>query len=173
MSIIKFQILSIIFIVLLGSFLHFTYELSGNNPIIGTFSAVNESVWEHLKLAFFPTLITTLIGFFIFKDDIPNFLCAKTLSMIFSILFIPIFFYTYTYILGSHNVVIDILSFILSVFIGETIAYLYIINDYPCNSKIALFIIGLLTFIFILFTFTPPKLDIFQESTTGIYGIKK
>jgi len=32
--------------------------------LIASFSAVNESVWEHLKLLFFPMLLTTIIGYF-------------------------------------------------------------------------------------------------------------
>ncbi len=173
MSILKFQILSIIFIIIVGSLLHFTYQLSGNNPLVATFSAVNESVWEHLKLAFFPMLITTIIGYFVFKDTIPNFLCAKTLSMIFAILFIPIFFYTYTNILGTHNLFLDILSFILAVIIGESLAYFYIIYGLPCNTSLSIFTIISLLLCFIIFTFAPPHLPIFQEESTGIYGVSK
>ncbi len=46
-KILRYELFGIIFIVLLGSSLHFTYELSGENPLVGAFSAVNESVWEH------------------------------------------------------------------------------------------------------------------------------
>ena len=76
---IKFQIFSAIFAIILGTILHFTYTWSKNNSIVGLFSAINESTWEHLKLLFFPMLITTTIGYFIFKDTFPNFLCSKTI----------------------------------------------------------------------------------------------
>ena len=36
--------------------LHELYKWTGENPIIGLFSPVNESVWEHLKLAFYPVI---------------------------------------------------------------------------------------------------------------------
>ena len=60
-KIIRFQIFSVIFTWILGTILHFLYEWSGDNKIIASFSAVNESTWEHLKLVFFPTIprITT------------------------------------------------------------------------------------------------------------------
>ena len=51
-----YEIAGIAFIILLGSALHFTYELSGESPIVGVFSAVNESVWEHMKIAFSPQI---------------------------------------------------------------------------------------------------------------------
>ena len=59
-----FEIVSTIFIMILGTLLHFTYKWSNNNVIVGTFSAINESTWEHLKLIFFPMLIILIIGLF-------------------------------------------------------------------------------------------------------------
>lgn len=43
--------------MILGVVLHFTFEWSNNNILVGTFSPVNESIWEHLKLLFFPMWI--------------------------------------------------------------------------------------------------------------------
>ncbi len=59
----KWLIFNIIFIIILGSLSHFIYEWSGYNKIIGIFVAVNESVWEHIKLAIFPALILMLIQY--------------------------------------------------------------------------------------------------------------
>ena len=61
----NYQIFSVIFTFILGTLLHFTYQLSGRNEIVGLFSAVNESVWEHLKLLYFPMLLTKTISFLI------------------------------------------------------------------------------------------------------------
>ena len=60
----NYQIFSIIFTFILGSFLHFTYAFLGNNPVVAIFSSINESVWEHLKLLFFPMLLSIIIGYF-------------------------------------------------------------------------------------------------------------
>ena len=60
-KILKYQIFSAFFTIILGTLFHFTYEWSGNNAFVGTFSSVNESTWEHLKLTFFPMLITAII----------------------------------------------------------------------------------------------------------------
>ncbi len=45
---------------LAGSALHFLYDALPN-PLTALISPVNESVWEHLKLLFFPTLATALV----------------------------------------------------------------------------------------------------------------
>ncbi|MCI8518676.1 MAG: hypothetical protein HFJ51_00655, partial [Clostridia bacterium] len=60
----SYQIFSVLFAFILGTLLHFTYKLSNNNMLVAAFSAINESVWEHLKLLFFPMLLTTIIGYF-------------------------------------------------------------------------------------------------------------
>ena len=65
----KFKMLSVVgfFVIsIIGTILHFTYELSGGNLIVATFSAVNESVWEHLKIAVMPVFIWTIIELFVF-----------------------------------------------------------------------------------------------------------
>ena len=49
-----FTVIGILFTIILGSLSHFFYGWSGNFFLVGFFSPVNESVWEHLKLLFFP-----------------------------------------------------------------------------------------------------------------------
>ena len=78
--VIGYKIVGTIFIVILGSALHFTYELSGKLAIVAAFLAVNESVWEHLKLAFWPSLIWLLLEYLPVKKLTNNFLMAKTLG---------------------------------------------------------------------------------------------
>ena len=65
----NYQIVSAIFVCILGTLLHFTYKFFGENNFVASFSAVNESVWEHLKLLFFPMLLTTIIGYFCIENS--------------------------------------------------------------------------------------------------------
>lgn len=91
----RFQIFSLLFTYVLGTILHFTYEWSNENSIVALFSAVNESTWEHLKLLFFPMLITTIIGYFYLKtekDEYNNFLCARIKGILCALTFVVVFF---------------------------------------------------------------------------------
>lgn len=169
-SILKFEILSTIFIIILGVILHFTYEWSNNNYFVGTFSAVNESTWEHLKLVFFPMLITTIIGHFIFSKDFKNYLCAKTQGILLAMSFIVIFFYTYTGIIGTNFAILDIGSFFVAVILGQFHAYKIIENGISSNNKISLIILIVLLLCFVMFTFYPPEIGVFKDSVTGSYG---
>ena len=48
-------VIAIIFISVIGTLLHFMYEWSGHNKVVSLFAAVNESTWEHIKIALTPT----------------------------------------------------------------------------------------------------------------------
>ncbi|MCR5146687.1 MAG: DUF6512 family protein [Clostridia bacterium] len=170
-KLLRFQVFSTIFAIILGTLLHFTFEWFGNNIVIGAFSSINESTWEHLKLAFYPILIATIIGTFLYKDIQPNFLCAKTIGIITAISFITGFFYTYTGILGRNIAIIDISSFIIAVILGEYVSYRLIKSNYQCNNTISILTLLALTFCFIFFTYYPPKIALFQDPITGLYGI--
>lgn len=160
----KYQIFSAIFASILGTLLHFTYELSGENALVASFSAINESVWEHLKLLFFPMLLTTIIGYFYIGKSIPNFLCSKTLGILASISFIIIFFYTYTGIIGKSIVFIDIASFFIAVILGEYLAYKLITNGFKCNNILAIIILTTVLICFIVFTYFTPNIGVFRDS---------
>lgn len=88
-------ILGMIFISLAGSVLHFAYEGSGHNKVVSIFSTVNESTWEHIKIALTPTFLWNILDGLIYFSN-PNYLLAKFLSLLTILLAIPMLFYTYT-----------------------------------------------------------------------------
>lgn len=167
----NYQIFSVIFTFILGTLLHFTYELSGENNIVALFSAINESVWEHLKLLYFPMLLTLIIGYLYIRKNVPNFLCSKVIGIITAILFTVIFFYTYSGILGKNIAFLDISSFFVATILGEYVAYRLMTNAVKCNKKIAIFVLIVIGICFIAFTYCTPQLGIFKDPITWQYGI--
>lgn len=172
MNIKKWRNISIIFSIVAGVILHFLYEWSGRNPIVGAFSAVNESTWEHLKLAFFPMLVIAVIGYFLFGKNISNYIKGKSIGIIVAISFITIFFYTYTGIIGDNFSIIDIASFVIAIILGEMCAYKIILNENNNNEQFYLSIIGVLLICFVAFTYYTPKINYFKDPVTGGYGIE-
>ena len=67
--------------ILAGSALHFLYDL-WPNPLTAVFAPVNESVWEHLKLLFFPVLVYTLFEIIVLFKVSGSFLTARVLGVI-------------------------------------------------------------------------------------------
>ena len=173
-KLIKAQLIVILFSLILGTLLHFTYEWSGENAFVGSFSAVNESVWEHLKLVFFPMLIAAIIEYFFVKDVSKNYVEAKTIGIFTAISFVIVAFFTYSGIIGTSLIVIDILIFILSIILGEYVAYRLMKRkdeSTVATEVLAIIILTLLFIFFIIFTYLPPEVNLFRDVTTGLYGI--
>lgn len=160
----RFHIISFILVSILGILLHFTYEWSGENTFVGFFSAVNESTWEHLKLIFFPMILTTVIGYFYIGKENENYICGRVKGILAGIIFIISFFYTYTGVLGENIAIIDIASFFIGVIIAELVSYNIInLKDYNCNKTISGLSLILLLICFIIFTYNAPNLGIFKD----------
>jgi len=172
MKIKTWQILTVIICIILGVFFHFTYEWSRENIIVGIFSAVNESTWEHLKLAFFPMILMAVIGYFIIGKSSNNYWFAQALGIVTALGFIVVFFYTYTGIIGINVDVLNIASFVIGVILGEFVTYKILTSRKTYNAElISIIFIIILLFSFILYTFSPPRIGLFKAPLTGKFGI--
>lgn len=170
-SVLKFEIISTIFIMVAGTLFHFTFGWANDNSLVGIFSPINESIWEHLKLLFFPMLISTIIGYFYIGKLIQNYLCSKVLGIILSMSFIVVFFYTYTGIIGINFTVVDIGSFFIAVLLGQYVTYKKMKSQFSCNNLISIIILLILYLCFFIFTFFPPHIAFFKDPLTGMFGI--
>lgn len=158
---------------IIGTLLHFLFEFSGGNFLVAIFSAVNESVWEHIKIAVIPTYVVAIFKLAIIEERKCNLWISLFFKVITLIILIPLLFYGYQMILKTESVVIDIAIFYISIVVSEFIEYL-VQKNRNISAKLEdifkylnLFLIG----IFVLFTFLPPKLDIFKDKTINKYGI--
>jgi len=166
------EIVGTLFIIFLGAAFHFTFALSGNNPIVGAFSAVNESIWEHLKLPFWPSILWLLITMYPLRKIVSNLFFSKTIGIILMIVIIPVVFYSYT-AFTAEIFLVDIATFMIAVIIGQLVSYkLYKQTKVSkLTEVIAIAILALIAILFIAFTFYPPHLPIFMDSNTYQYGI--
>jgi len=177
-SVLRWEMWGILFIVLMGALLHFTFEFSGGWRPLGVISAVNESVWEHLKLAFWPAVFWTIIEFFFVrrtgKDQSSGFILAKAFGSYIMPLVIVIIFYSYTTFTGESLLAVDLASFVVAVIIGQLVSYNLWKSSRFSNALnplgLALFMIGIA--FFIIFTFWPPEIGIFRDPVSGNYGIQ-
>ncbi|MFP4662509.1 MAG: DUF6512 family protein [Halanaerobiales bacterium] len=160
----NWEVAGFFWIIIVGSLLHFTYEWSGQNPIVGTISAVNESVWEHLKLGYWSLFFFMLIEYRYLIHRVESFFLAKLSGIIAMELFIVIFFYSYTAILGDTILWLDIGSYIVGAFLCQLISFVLINREVPGiinNLSLVFFIV--LGVLFVIFTYYPPDLPIFKE----------
>ena len=175
-NIFRFLIFSSVFSFLLASLFHFAYDFFGQGLIFSFFFPTNESVWEHLKLLFYPMLIAAIIEFFFVKEIANNYIEAKTIGIFASICITTITFFTYTGIIGTNFLLIDILIFIFSIILGEWIAYKIMKKEEQSTTLTKILsgiIVGFLLICFIVCTYCPPEVNFFKDYTTGNYGIQK
>jgi len=59
----RWELAGIAVIFLAGSALHSAFDWTGHWRPIAWFAPVNESVWEHLKLAFWPGILYTMLEY--------------------------------------------------------------------------------------------------------------
>lgn len=170
----KIFIIGFLFISIVGSLLHFTYKLSKENKFVALFSAVNESTWEHIKMALSGLYLYSIIDYFFIGDN-PNYILSKVTSILTIIVLIPLIFYSYTKITKKPILVIDILSFYLTISISQLLGYIVIsLNPIPNSLSIIFKCIFLIIFIFYLSaTYYPPKNKLFLDPITKTYGITK
>lgn len=163
----KWIIITIVIIIILGTLLHFTHEWSNDNQFVGYFSAVNESVWEHLKLIIFPVIITCFIQLY-FNRIIKNFWTAMMLGIVIGMILITAIFYTYTgAISGDSIVAVDLLTFVFTAIIVAIVINVVFRSNRKCSQEFEilsfLIIIGIVGFVFYA-TYHPPNLPIFVSS---------
>ncbi len=115
--------LGILWTLVLGTLSHFFYQWSHENMLIGLFSPVNESVWEHLKLLFFPALTYMLIEQKVMGKAMPG-LFGKNLQGLFAgLLVMPLLFYGYTAFSGKSILWVDIGIFCVCVLLTFLLPY--------------------------------------------------
>lgn len=184
-SIVFFQFIGFLFVSISGVLLHYAFDWSGNSILIAPFSSVNESIWEHMKLMFVSLFVYAIIENHVTRGRIESFWCIKLFGVVLGIFLIPMFYYTYTCGLGITADWVNIATFFVVaaiVFVVETIHFgsggvgcgnicgmPY--SEFPCLSQgVALVILVILASIFVVFTFMPPNLPIFDDPVTGTYG---
>lgn len=161
---------------IVASFSHFAYNLSGKNLMVGLFSPVNESTWEHLKFMFFPFLLWWIVIYLIRnkKCEIPlnTWIVSAAVSLVLAPLSVVLLFYSYTGALGIESLFIDISLVFVCYFISLCIASHFLKYAKPNRWVIiSVIIIAAILIAFIVFTFSPPQLPIFYDTKAKIYGI--
>lgn len=170
----RLELAGFVFSCILGTLAHFFYEWSAGSTAVGLFCPVNESVWEHLKLIFFPYIIWSTVEFFCAKGKNINLFFSKLCGVLSGMLLIVFIYYTYTGATGNESMVADIASFFIGMAAAYLISYAIIKNcKYKGKASEILSFAALLVIaaVFVLFTFSPPLIPLFEDPVTKTYGI--
>lgn len=160
----RYALIGILFVIITGTLAHFLYEWTGENKIVGLFTPVNESVWEHMKLLFFPMLLYSIPAIQMLRKNNPCAVSSFCFGTLAGTALIPILFYAYTSLLGKSILPLDIGIFIISTVIAFYAACQLTLSCRLQSLTVALCIsVMLLALCFLLFTYHPPDLPIFAQ----------
>lgn len=164
----RYTIIGIFFVLIMGTLSHFLYDWSRNYYIVGFFTPVNESIWEHMKMLFFPMLLFSLFIILKFKGTYTYITSSLCFGILTGTLLIPLFFYAYTSVLGKDSFILDIGIFILSIIIAFWLSYKLTLSCKLEPYTLLLCCLVCSLFIcFILFTYHPPQTRIFENPTVS------
>ncbi len=166
------QIAGFIFVGGAGVLLHYLYDWANESPFVALFSAVNESIWEHMKLLFVPMLAFAMFEHRLVKKDYPDFWCGKLAGVLVGLTIIPSLYYLYTGGLGINADWFNIAIYFIAAAAAFYIETIFIKNRFRCilSSKISLIVIIAIAACFVIFTFYPVPIPLFQDPVTKLYG---
>ena len=113
----------ILWTLMIGTLSHFFYQWSGENFFVGLLSPVNETVWEHLKLLFFPALFYMLGEKVWLEERYPGRFCENLRGLWAGLAVMPVLYYGYTLFTGKDYLWADIGIFIISVLTAFLVPY--------------------------------------------------
>lgn len=159
----------------MGTLLHFLFDWTGGNAVVALFSAVNESIWEHMKLLYYPMLMFAFLEYSHWGKEIPGFWCVKLIGILTGLALIPTIYYTYTGILGVSADWLNIAIFFFAAAVAFYAETKLFGRQYPCwlSANKAFVILCMIGVVFTVLTFATPKIPFFQDPLTGTYGFQK
>lgn len=159
----KQYILAAVIAAVGGTALHFLYEVVPN-PLAALFSPVNESVWEHLKLLYWPTLAAAfaLSPLTEEKLNLWSGFFAALIAM-------PLFLTGLYYLLGALGVSglrVDIALYYITMVGGFLLAW-YVGTRHRLTRAAPWLLMAVILYgaFLILFTFAAPDWGIFRDPT--------
>ena len=170
----RWEIVGIIFIVAFGASLHFVFEWTDYWRPAALIAAVNESTWEHFKIAFWPSMIWAIIEYLSIRKDVNNFYIAKAAGFLIMPLVTAVLFYGYNAITGQHYLFLDVIIFIIAVITGQIISMCLLLRDkieVAWMRKLAIGILIMMTIAFATLSYYPMENFIFAHPENGEFGI--
>jgi len=174
-QIVTLDLWMIVPLFLLGSLLHFTYDWSKHNKFVAIFSAVNESYWEHIKIAFWPLFLLYLVEFISGGYKISSFIPAKIIALYTIPVAMIAIVYGYKSITKRNILALDIGSFLVVIAIAQVTGtqFLKELSASWLTILIGTFFLIVILISFLIFTRYPPKEpDLFVDPLTSEYGLK-
>ena len=168
---------SSVIIMLMSVLSHFMYKWSNYSEFVGMLSPTNESIFQHLKMIFFPIVLYYLITYIVYnrKYDIIfyKWILSAITTFIFTSAIVTSAYYVFTKGLSIESMIVDISALVLGLVLSSFLcAHLYVRsknqNRKVCNPIVIASLL-LLTFSISFFDKNPMKIDLFFDNENNTY----
>lgn len=155
----KLTLLAFVAATLAGACLHFLYELLPN-PLTACLAPVKESLWEHLKLIYWPSLAAFLL---LARREGRQSLGRRCLALLLAGAILLGAGYVYHVLLGGEGMLFDITLYVL------LMAGIFLLSPHLpskwCEKQweLLLLLAAALGGALVLFTFLPPRSTLFAD----------
>ncbi len=158
----------------IGSGLHSLYHILGENLIIGLFAPVNESIWEHSKMVIWPVILWWLLYYRFhgreYDIDKDRWYTGALGALLTTLIAMPALYYFYTAAFGVELLWVDILILLAALALGQFLGLHICRYGNGLPPALIILIFAAIILVFLLFTFYPPHIPLFQDAVTGEYG---
>ena len=174
-TIVAISLWMIIPLGIVGSVLHFLFDWTRHNRIVAVIAAVNESYWEHIKIAIWPVFLLQAILFSTGGFAYSSFVPAATIALYSIPVSMVGLVFLYKAIFHRNILWLDISLFFVVIGIAQVL-FVLILEQLSADVSLvvlaALFLCGLVA-AFVRFTFRPPsEPDVFIDPLNKKYGMK-
>lgn len=153
-------------------FLHFAFSWFGPGALTILFGAVNESVWEHVKIFSAAYVGYALLELLWIKVIFRQYVAAKCAGLYFLMGGIIVYHYGYMVFTGRSVAWADILGSAVIVALAQLLSYRLTVGRRSLCEYFApaVFLLTLYYLMFFSFTIYPPKTALFRDPVSGGYG---
>ena len=172
-AILRWELSGFLFILVAGFPWHFVFEWMGGWPPAALFFPVNESIWEHMKLCFWPGLIWALVEYPFIGRETANFWTAKAVGLLVMCAMMAAGFYAYVGVVGRSVLWANLLDFAIATAVGQFASYRIITGRQlgSATRRLGGLLLGVETAAFMLLSFFPPPFLLFLDPVTRTYGL--
>jgi hypothetical protein len=171
------ELLAIPAVLGLGVLLHFLFDWSGQRRLVAVVAPVNESLWEHVKMAYWPLILVTAVEFAVLEPMPPGLLLAKAFGFYAMAALMVGLCLLGTVVLPNPRLpvrlAIDLLIFVVAVAAGQFVNYQLVLRVGPVlnNDLLGAALLILPGVTLAITSFRPPLAGLFRDPFNGSYGI--
>lgn len=162
-------IISAVILLGLGALFHFVYDWL-DNPFFAWLFPTNESIFEHTKLLIVPLSLYCIYDVLLRKKDVGLSLYKLNISIAVGTLFLIVFYYTVTGVIGKDVAALNILNLFLSLFLALYVQSL-VDESEDCDVINNVIVYGCIVLFLVVMTYFPFGIAFFYDFSSNQYGI--